>query len=498
MTALPTTVVVPSVGRPSLVTVLDTLRGLAGPPPEAVVVVDDSGCSRVAQQLGLRTGPGVTVVESGGRGPAAARNLGWRSARTPWVTFLDDDVVPGPSWLADLAADLATAGDDVGGVQGQVWVPAAAGRRPTDWERGTAGLADALWITADMSYRRPALAAVGGFDERYIRAFREDADLALRVQDAGFRLVTGRRRTCHPVRPAGDWVSLRQQAGNADDALMRKVHGPRWPERAQAPRGRRRRHLLVTAAGAAALGLAAVGRRGWAGVAAAGWVAGTAEFAAARILAGPRHRDEVRRMVLTSIAIPPVAVWHTLRGLLTYRNAPPWRGLPDVVLFDRDGTLVEDVPYNGEPRLVRTMPTARAALDRLRARGVRLGVVTNQSGVGLGCLTLEQVDAVNRRVDELLGPFDTWQVCPHAPDDGCECRKPAPALVERACAELGTDPARCVVIGDIGRDVGAASAAGARGVLVPTSATRDDEIRAADAVDPDLLAAVKRVVEGSW
>ena len=96
------------------------------------------------------------------------------------------------------------------------------------------------------------------------------------------------------------------------------------------------------------------------------------------------------------------------------------------MLFDRDGTLVVDVPYCADPALVTPVSTAPAALALLRAAGIPVGVVSNQSGIARGLLDREQVDAVNRRVDDLLGPFDVWQVCPHGPDDGCACRKPQP------------------------------------------------------------------------
>ena len=128
---------------------------------------------------------------------------------------------------------------------------------------------------------------------------------------------------------------------------------------------------------------------------------------------------------------------------------------------------------------------------RLRSAGVRTGVITNQSGVARGLLTGDQVAAVNARLSTLLGPFDTVQVCEHGPADGCGCRKPAPGLVHQACADLGIDPRHCAVVGDIGADVGAAVAAGARAVLVPTAVTRPEEVAAARAVAPDLLAAVE-------
>src|SRR5262245_46972038 len=159
-----------------------------------------------------------------------------------------------------------------------------------------------------------------------------------------------------------------------------------------------------------------------------------------------------------------------------------WTRLFDAVLFDRDSTLVEDVPYNGNPDLVRPMPGARAALDRLRAAGLRLGVVTNQSGLARGRFGPSDLDRVHARVEQLLGPFDTWQVCPHDAEAGCGCRKPAPGLVLAAARALATVPGRCVVVGDIGHDMAAAGAAGASGVLVPTAVTRPEEIAAAQSV----------------
>ncbi|SDQ31586.1 D-glycero-alpha-D-manno-heptose-1,7-bisphosphate 7-phosphatase [Thermostaphylospora chromogena] len=165
-----------------------------------------------------------------------------------------------------------------------------------------------------------------------------------------------------------------------------------------------------------------------------------------------------------------------------------WR--PAAVLFDRDGTLVRDVPYNDDPALVEPVPGAREALDRLRAAGVPIGVVTNQSGVAAGLIRPDRLRAVNARVEELLGPFDVWRVCPHGERDGCACRKPRPGLVRQAARALGVPPGECVVIGDIGRDVEAARAAGARGILVPTPQTLPEEIAAAAEVAADLAEAV--------
>ena len=85
------------------------------------------------------------------------------------------------------------------------------------------------------------------------------------------------------------------------------------------------------------------------------------------------------------------------------------------MLFDRDGTLIKNVPYLADPRRVRPMPGARRTLDQLRRQGVAVGVVSNQSGVGRGLINSDELAKVNARVESLLGPFDTWQICPHAP-----------------------------------------------------------------------------------
>ncbi|SDO36419.1 D-glycero-alpha-D-manno-heptose-1,7-bisphosphate 7-phosphatase [Lentzea jiangxiensis] len=166
----------------------------------------------------------------------------------------------------------------------------------------------------------------------------------------------------------------------------------------------------------------------------------------------------------------------------------------DAVLFDRDGTLIRDVPYNGDPDRVTPMPGAREVLRALRARGLRTGVVSNQSGIGRGILAHEQVAAVNARVEELLGPFGTWQICPHHPDEGCACRKPAPGLVLAACEALDVRPERVVVVGDIGADVDAAAAAGASSVLVPTEVTLREEVDRAPRTAPDLESAIGMIL----
>lgn len=486
------TIVVPTIGRESLHGLLVALQRGHGPAPRQIIVVDDR--ARGAGELRVDVALPVRVVTSGGRGPAAARNVGWRAADSRWVCFLDDDVVPHPRWREAVIADLdaAEAAGAVGS-QAVIEVPAAESRRPTDDERRTLRLAEARWITADMAYRRDALVAVGGFDERFPRAYREDSDLAVQMVAAGGAILRGDRRCTHPVAPATWWSSVRAQVGNRDNALMRRKHGRRWRTSIGEGPGRMPAHAATTAAGGATL-LGLLLRRN-VRVVAALWLLLTAEFAIKRWRNGPAQLGQAVRLAVTSVLIPPVAVWHRLAGEWAFRGAR--RDPPLAVLLDRDDTLIVDRPYLNDPDGVLPTRGARRALARLRRRGLLLAVVTNQSGVARGLITPEQLGKVNARVDDVLGPFDCWQVCVHGETDGCGCRKPKPGMVLAAAAELAVPVSRCVLIGDTGGDVQAALAAQAQAVLVPTARTLPDEVAHANVfarVAPTLEDAVTVVL----
>ena len=127
-----------------------------------------------------------------------------------------------------------------------------------------------------------------------------------------------------------------------------------------------------------------------------------------------------------------------------------------------------DVPYNGNPDLVRPVEGAEQCVRDLRRAGLKVGVISNQSGVGRGMITVAQVEQVNRKVEEIFGPFDVVLYCPHAPGDGCTCRKPMPGMIHAAARRLAIQPAQCAVVGDKQSDVDAATAAGARAFFVTT------------------------------
>ncbi|MEU9169860.1 HAD-IIIA family hydrolase [Streptomyces sp. NPDC048420] len=162
------------------------------------------------------------------------------------------------------------------------------------------------------------------------------------------------------------------------------------------------------------------------------------------------------------------------------------------VLFDRDSILAED-PF--DPGRVYPASGAREALDMLRLHDVRTGFVALQPDIGLGRLSDADVRAVNHRVDELLGPFDVWGVCPHGPDDGCHCRPPEPGLILWAAGRVCTAPTDCAVVGTAA-DAEAAARVGAHGILVPDERTRPAETARAAHVAPDLPTAVRALLAG--
>jgi D-glycero-D-manno-heptose 1,7-bisphosphate phosphatase len=138
--------------------------------------------------------------------------------------------------------------------------------------------------------------------------------------------------------------------------------------------------------------------------------------------------------------------------------------------LDRDGTIIEDKGFLGDPAGVRVLPTVVDALRLLAAHGYAAVVVSNQSGVARGYFDAATVDVVNGEVARVLAgdgvALDGWYHCPHY-DDGCDCRKPAPGMIVRAAADHDLDVGRSAVVGDRGSDIALAHALGIPGVLVP-------------------------------
>ncbi|HDR9203217.1 TPA: glycosyltransferase [Burkholderia vietnamiensis] len=316
-------VVVPTYRRPDLLErCLDALCAQAfDPTAYEIVVVDDdpAGSARAVVDACRARVSDVPVIRymsaPDTQGPAGARNVGWRSARGGLIAFTDDDTIPDPAWLRHGSAALL-AEPSASAAAGRIDVPLRP--RPTDYERDAAGLAHAEFATANCFVRRAALERVGGFDERFTRAWREDADLMFALREhAGPIVEAGAARIVHPVRPARWGTSIGQQSKVYFDALLYKKHRVTY-----------RRHIRPTppwnyyAAVLFALGALGCFAFGWraAGIACAlAWAAITAAFCIKRLRGTQLTPSHVAEMIVTSIAIPPVSLYWRLRGALHFR-----------------------------------------------------------------------------------------------------------------------------------------------------------------------------------
>ena len=162
------------------------------------------------------------------------------------------------------------------------------------------------------------------------------------------------------------------------------------------------------------------------------------------------------------------------------------------VLLDRDGTINEEVGYVLHPDQLRLLPGVGAALRGLRDLGLGLVVVTNQTPVGRGAISPDDLDAIHRRLGALLAEdgasLDGVEVCPHRRDEGCDCRKPATGLVERASATYGFDPTESWIVGDHLGDMGLGRAVGARTILVRTGHGEEELAAGAGALADHVVA----------
>lgn len=306
---LSVSVVVPTRHRPDLLQrCLSCLCGQSFDPRAYEILVVDDGPSVETRDLvelfASVPGPAIYyLATAGARGPAAARNLGWRAARAPVIAFTDDDTLPECAWLEQ---GLKVLGP---------YVPAACGRvtmtlppKPTDYERNAAGLCEAEFVTANCFCRRALLEAVGGFDERFTAAWREDSDLHFALLEKGIVPVRASRAVVnHPIRPAPWGVSLRQQSKSRFEALLYKKHPMLYASKiGGAPTG----YYVVAGLLVATLVLRGLPQL----VAGLGWAYWTARFCARRLHStshAPRH---VLEMALTSALIPPVAIFWRLVG----------------------------------------------------------------------------------------------------------------------------------------------------------------------------------------
>ena len=311
-------VVVPTFRRPDLLArCLDALVNQTLDSYE-IIVADDAALDSTREQV---EGPKARVpvryvAVTGNHGPAAARNTGWRAARGEVIAFTDDDTIPDPVWAA---AGIGTFDRNpaLAAATGRTEVPLPP--RPTDYERNESGLATAEFITANCFVRRAVLEEIGGFDERFRIAWREDSDLHFALLERGSKIMkVPEAVVVHPVRPAPWGVSLRMQRKAQYEALLAKKH----PELYRRKIGVHRPwdyYAIVAAIIAAIVGLI-VGSVPVVVAAEAVWVALTSRFIHRRLRGNSLRPAHVAEMIVTSALIPPLSVFWRLSGAVRFRT----------------------------------------------------------------------------------------------------------------------------------------------------------------------------------
>ena len=161
------------------------------------------------------------------------------------------------------------------------------------------------------------------------------------------------------------------------------------------------------------------------------------------------------------------------------------------VFIDRDGTIAHDVPYCSSPEQFELLPGAGEGIKRLNEIGLKVIVITNQSGIGRGYFTEEMLGRIHTKMKNSLAGcgahVDGIYYCPHHPDDNCDCRKPKPDLIIKAAKEHEIELSQSYLIGDSAKDIEAGKAAGCRTILV--SHTETPAAQKADYVVDTLLEA---------
>jgi len=166
------------------------------------------------------------------------------------------------------------------------------------------------------------------------------------------------------------------------------------------------------------------------------------------------------------------------------------------VFFDRDGTIMHDVNYCSDPKDVHVFPCVAESLRKLKARGFKLIMITNQSGIGRGYFTREQYNAVHAEVLRQLGEplIDATYVCPHVPGVESECRKPAPGMILQGAHEHAIDLSRSIMIGDKEIDVHCGHNAGIKSIRVRTGFETNTADSSADWIAQDFAEATKIIL----
>jgi len=169
------------------------------------------------------------------------------------------------------------------------------------------------------------------------------------------------------------------------------------------------------------------------------------------------------------------------------------------VFLDRDGTLMHDVDYCGDPKNVELFHGVPDALRGLKKARYRLIVITNQSGIGRGYFSETEYRAVETELSRQIGEniIDATYYCPHLPADSCDCRKPSPQMIHHAAREHHLDLSRSFFIGDKKSDIECGRNAGVRTILVRTGYGKETEAHLADFTAEDLKEAADIILQNA-
>lgn len=248
------------------------------------------------------------------KGPAAARNKGWKAAVAPLVAFTDDDTLPDPHWLSSFLK--VWDGRKAMAFSGKLVVPIP--KEPTDYERNTARLATADFVTANCAVTKEVLTALHGFDEQFTSAWREDSDLEFRLLALKVPVLKILDAVVvHPVRKAEWGVSIREQKKNMYNALLYKKFPGMYRRRIQR-RPAWNYYAMIAMILMAAICLAE-GLMVLVSLCLLSWLVMLGMFISKRLSDTTRRRAHVLEMIITSMAIPFVAIYWSLYGAWRYR-----------------------------------------------------------------------------------------------------------------------------------------------------------------------------------
>lgn len=285
---------------------------------EVIVVSDghDASSYNAVGRFNTRHTPHVKYFNLPKKGgPAAARNRGWQQAIGELIAFTDDDCIPDSNWLASLWNHYIASGLSEMAISGRTIVPIP--KIPTDYERNISNLQKAEFITANCACTRKALMKVGGLDERFTMAWREDSDLQFKLILKGVKILQAEDAiVTHPVRKAKWGISIREEKKSVFNALLFKKYPKLYKEKIQ----RSRPWLyyfamlcfLIFIAGLIMtnLYLAVAGLTGW--------ILATVAFAWKRLASTQKTFSHVTEMLVTSMFIPILAVYYRIYGSIKY------------------------------------------------------------------------------------------------------------------------------------------------------------------------------------